>query len=68
MNTKIRLIQLGKKQVDLLMEIHKRGHNEVTAAEMSNTINYRIQTPKAFLIREWCDEILTEWEKEKEAE
>lgn len=66
MDIKIRLIQLGKKQVDLLMEIHRRGHTEVTAAEMSNSLAYRLRTPKSCNIRKWCDEILTEWEKEKE--
>ena len=65
MNTKIRLLQLGKKQVDLLAEIHNRGYKQIDPGLLSNIINRRINTPQAFTIRELCDKILDEWEKER---
>ena len=65
MNIKIRLLQLGKKQVDLLEELHKRGYRTISRQSLSDMINKRLNTPKAFTIRELCDKILDEWEEEK---
>lgn len=65
MNTKIRLLQLGKKQVDLLDELHKRGYWEIGSPSLSSFLSRRINTPKAYMIRELCDEIITKWEEEQ---
>lgn len=65
MNTKVRLLQLGKKQADLLAELHKRGFEKLSPPLLSNIINRRVNTPQAFKIRELCDKILDEWEEEK---
>lgn len=68
MNIKIRLLQLGKRQTDLLDELHKMGYNEVEAPTLSNSISYRLRTPKGDMVRELCDQILTKWEQEREVE
>lgn len=68
MNTKIRLLQLGKKQVDLLDELHKQGFTRVDPAGLSNAINHRTNTPLAYRIREETEKILEMWEKEQEQE
>lgn len=64
MEFKIRLLQLAKKQVDLLNELHKMGYKEVTAPRLSTAINRKDNEPKAELIRKLCDEILARWESE----
>lgn len=46
MDIKIRLLQLGKKQVDLLREIHAMGFKEIDAAKLSSAINFKMQTPR----------------------
>lgn len=68
MNTKIRLIQLGKKQTDLLEELHKRGYRTVNAGCLSRAINNKSIEPLAQRVREMVEDILTEWEAEQEAQ
>lgn len=65
MGIKLRLLQLDKKQVDLLAELEKRGCGGMTSSLLSAAINKRINTPKAFKIRELCEKILDEWESEE---
>lgn len=65
MNIKIRLLQLGKTQVDLLRELHKRGYSSMVPATVSSIINKKLNTPQAFEIRGVIDKILDEWEKER---
>ena len=65
MNIKIKLLELGKTQVSLLDELHKRGYKETTPSMLSLIINKKLNTPKAFKIRELCEKILDEWEEEK---
>lgn len=64
MNIKAKLFELGKKQVDLLEELRKRGYAKLQPPELSTFINKRTTTPKANEVLELCCEILSEWEKE----
>lgn len=66
MNTKIRLLQLGKKQVDLLAILQKNGYPKLGPETLSKIINRHLNTPLAYQVRENVDKILTEWENEKE--
>lgn len=59
---KVRLAELGKKQVDLIPELAKRGL-KVNPAELSNAILGRIQQPKTDKILSTANEIISEWEK-----
>lgn len=68
MNTKIRLIQLGKNQRRLLEALHKRGETSLDPATLSKIINYKLNTPQADRVRREIEEILTAWEKEREEE
>lgn len=64
MNTKIRLLQLGKKQVDLIEVLRSRGFSSMTPPTLSSIINRRDNGPLAQDVREEIDRILDEWEKE----
>ena len=59
---KVRLAELGKKQVDLIPELAKRGL-KVNPTELSNAILGRIQQPKTDKILSAANEIVSEWEK-----
>ena len=65
MNTKIKLLQLGKTQVDLLRELRNRGYTSMIPATVSSIINRKLNTPLAFKVRAEIDKILDEWEEEK---
>lgn len=60
---KIRLIELGKKQYELIPELAKRGIKADQAA-LSNALSGRYQAPKFDKILSACNEIVTAWEKE----
>lgn len=60
---KVKLAELGKKQVDLLKKLNERGLI-VTPSTLSNAINGRLLTPQGTKIRTECLYILDEWEKE----
>lgn len=63
MEIKIILIQLGKKQVDLLPELRARGFN-VRACELSQAINDKTpKPPKWEKIHNAVLEIIEEWKK-----
>lgn len=59
---KVRLAELGKKQVELIPELAKRGL-KVNPTELSNAILGRIQQPKTDKILSAANEIVSEWEK-----
>jgi hypothetical protein len=59
---KIRLLKLGKKQIDLMDELNKRGLN-VAQSQLSDSLSGRLQSPKGTKIRTECLYILDEWEK-----
>lgn len=66
MNTKIRLLQLDKTQVDLLKVLQKRGYLRLAPQTLSAIIGRRLNTPLAERVRAEIDRILTEWETERE--
>lgn len=66
MDTKIRLLQLNMKQVDLIKLLGEKGI-VVNAAELSLAVNERGNQEKHKKIRAAIDEILTEKEAEKDA-
>lgn len=61
---KIRLITLGKRQIDLIPELRKRG---VSAApcEISQAFNSEYSPQKYQKIRSYSEEIIHEWEREQ---
>lgn len=61
---KIRLMELGKKQVDLIPELAKMGI-KTEPAELSNALSGRYQKPKLDKILSACNVIVTEWENQK---
>lgn len=68
MNIKIRLVELDKRQADLLKELHRMGYSEIDPSTMSKIVCHKLNTPKAYMIREIISDILTQWEEEREAE
>ena len=60
---KIRLLELGKKQKELLPELEKRGI-KANPAEVSNALNGTYSSAKFEQILSAANEIVTEWEKE----
>lgn len=65
MDIKIRLLKLGKKQVDLLRELHAMGFTEIDPSILSAIILNKARNPKSLRVRALCDEILTQWENEQ---
>lgn len=65
MNTKIRLLRLGKKQVDLLRVIHE-VYPKVDPSFLSGVISGKYHSPQAYRISEMIEDILAKWEKEFE--
>lgn len=61
---KVRLVELGKKQVDLIPELAKRGI-KVDPTELSYAIRGITQTPKSGKILSSVNEIVSEWERER---
>lgn len=61
---KVRLIELGKKNIDLIPELNKRGMN-VAPSELSLAINGVLQSPKAEKIVSAANEIVLCWEQEQ---
>ena len=60
--TRARLYVMGKKQIDLLAEIHKRGYPNLYEAQLSRYINGRDSGPQANAVRDLVQNILAEWE------
>ncbi len=61
---KARLAELGKKNVDVIEEINRRGVN-CCAPQFSDAINGRKKTETADLMCEMANDIISEWEKAK---
>lgn len=61
---KIRLLQIGKKQVDLLTEIRKRGYPNLGDTQLSKYVNGRDITPQARAVKKIIEQILDEWEQD----
>lgn len=62
MNIKIALIELGKKQVDLLPGLKERGF-KVSACDISKAINETQDQPKMQKLRDAVVEIIEDWKK-----
>ena len=66
MGIRERLARLGKTQNWLILEMHK--HNvRCNTSELSYILSGILTTPKAEKVLTLCDKILTEYEKEVEA-
>ena len=63
MNIKISLMELGKKQIDLIPELTKRGIN-ISPCDLSRALNDNVyHTPKLKKVREFSEEIIEDWKK-----
>lgn len=62
-NIIVRLAQLRKKQVDVLLELHEKGI-KINPTELSRFINGVENPPKSDLVLAEADKIITEWEKQ----
>lgn len=63
MNIKISLMELGKKQIDLIPELTKRGIN-ISSCDLSRALNDNVyHTPKLKKVREFSEEIIEDWKK-----
>lgn len=60
---KMKLLELGKKQVDLLEELKKRGYNKIYPSELSLMLSGSLTTPKSEGVIDCCYEIINEWER-----
>ena len=65
---KIRLAQLGKKQVDLLEELQKRGFKTLADSTLCKIVNGRMESPQSDAVKKVITTILDEWEKEQKKE
>lgn len=64
MNIKISLLELSKKQIDLIPELMKRGIN-INACDLSRALNDNVyHTPKMQKVREISEEIIEAWKSE----
>jgi len=57
----VSLAQLGKKQVDLLEEVHQRGYKTLSQQQLSAYICGRTFGPQADAVLKLCDMIIEEW-------
>lgn len=62
-----RMKKLGIKQVDMILELHKRGIT-VQPPEMSSIIRGVYTYPKAKVVLDECDKILNERESERKSQ
>ena len=61
---KSRLAALGKRQVDLLAEVRKRGYKNLQPPQISNYLSGMYTGPQAQAVLKIIGDILDEWEKE----
>ena len=62
---KVKLLELEKKQVDLLKELRKRGYPRLQQPQLSSYINGAVITPQSQAVMRIVDDILDEWENEE---
>lgn len=62
-----RMKKLGVKQVDMILELRERGIT-VQPPEMSSIIRGVYTYPKAKVVLDECDKILTERERKRESQ
>ena len=61
---KIRLMELGKSQTDLLHAVQKRGYPALYYTQLNTYINGAVVTPQSQAVMQIVCEILDEWENE----
>lgn len=61
---KMKLLEVNKKQVDLVFELRKRGYTNISQSYLSNIINDREQTASAQTVKDLIYQILDEWGSE----
>ena len=64
---KIRLLNLGKKQVDLLKVIRSKGYSNLQPPRLSSYINGANTTPQAQAVMKIVYETLEQWEADLSA-
>lgn len=64
---KIKLLELNKKQVDLLAEIRKRGYPNLAASQLNVYINHPDHTAQCTAVLKLVHYILEMWAKERKA-
>ncbi len=62
---RIRLMKLGRNQVDLIPELKKCGIDKISPAELSVALKGLSQSPKSQNILSMSNEIVTRWEQER---
>ena len=63
---RIRLMKLGRKQVDLIPELKKCDDiKKISPSELSNALKGLSQSPKSQKILSLSNEIVSRWEKER---
>ena len=63
---KIRLLMLGKKNVDLLHELHKiEKYRTLCASTLSDTLNDVRRSPQSNELRIECDKLIRQWEEKR---
>lgn len=62
---KEKLKELGKSQVDLSMEIRKRGYPELNTPTLCDYINDRRKGDRAKAVMEVAEQVICEWESER---
>lgn len=62
-----RLKMVGKKYVDLLPELRKRGYPKMNQIVLSRYVNKHVVSPQAHAVLDLCETILKKWESEAEA-
>ena len=55
---KIRLLKVGKKQVDLLEELRKRGYPKLYDTQLSKYLSGRDKSPQALAVIKIADEVV----------
>lgn len=65
MDIKVRLVKLGKTQVNLLRVLHERGYKSLCPPTLSAIINMKLNTPQACRVRSEINDILKEWENDE---
>lgn len=65
MNIKIKLLELGRRQTDLVVELRKRGY-KIQPSELSSMLSGMLATQKTEEIKRVSEEIIEEWKKATE--
>ncbi|PWL54725.1 MAG: hypothetical protein DBY36_01935 [Clostridiales bacterium] len=64
---RLRLVALGRRQIDVLREAQSRGY-KMTAPALCAALSAVNATPREQEIRDIADQIITEWENEERKE